>query len=199
MRVALVEQWSAFAWAQARKWHLRNGRGELEDYRSAAQVGLWDAAVRFDPTKGVQFGTFAGWYLLKHLRPHAHRDAAGGFHVPDSHGFVRLDPLAFGAAGGEDDRDYAGTIPDHRAADPREEPPDAGDVWAAVARVLAGRPREIAVLEAIYRDGLTLRQAGERIGGVSRERVRQIEVRALGRLRDKGSRFAGFLGLEGAA
>lgn len=198
-RVALVERWDGFAWQQSHKWYSRNRRGDIEDYRSAAQVGLWDAACRFRPELGHQFQTYAGWYLLRYLRPHAQAQAAGGFHVPDHLGFVHLAAAPFGSAGDEDDGDpFAGTIPDHRADDPRESPPDPAAVWAAVERVLAGRPRELLVLRLRFREGLGLKAAAERIGR-SRERVRQIEARAIGRLRDRGHMFAGFLDLEGAA
>lgn len=198
VRVALVERWGAMAWQQARKWYFRNRRGELDDYRSAAQVGLWDAAVRFDPTKGVGYSTYAGWYLIKYLRPHAHHEAAGGFHVPCHHGFVHVAATPFGGLGEEGDgTDFAGSVP-ARETDPREEPPDAAAVWAAVERVLAGRPRELLVLRLRYREGWTLKAVADHLSR-SRELVRQIEARAVGRLRDKGRLFAGFLDLEGAA
>lgn len=192
VRVALVEKWGAYAWHQARKWHGRTKRGDLDDYRSAAQVALWEAVLRFEPERGLVFGTYAGWYLLKYLRPHAQAEAAGGFHVPDRHGFVHLSPMAFGAAGEEGDGDYAGTIPDHRADDPREEPPAAAELWAAVSQVLAGRGREFEVLTLRLREGLTLDAIAERWGR-SKERVRQIELRAVQRLRDRGSMFEQFL------
>lgn len=193
VRVALVEKWGAYAWRQARKWHGRTKRGDLDDYRSAAQVALWEAVLRFEPERGLVFGTYAGWYLLKHLRPHAQAEAAGGFHVPDHHGFVHLVPAsADEAMPGGDDATFAGTIPDHRADDPREEPPAAAELWAAVSQVLAGRGRELEVLTLRLREGLTLDAIAERWGR-SKERIRQIEIRAVQRLRDRGSMFEGFL------
>lgn len=70
------------------------------------------------------------------------------------------------------------------AYDPRREERDRVEwtesEWQDVLRVLPGRDREIISLR--FRRGLTLDQAGEVIG-VTRERARQIESRALERLR----------------
>lgn len=94
-----------------------------------------------------------------------------------------LSPIASIDLPGDDLHErYAGTDP----------PPDAqldrtrraGDIARAVALL---PPRERAIIEARYLgddDGASLRALAEgALGGISRERVRQIEARALGRLR----------------
>ncbi|HUW31235.1 MAG TPA: sigma-70 family RNA polymerase sigma factor [Planctomycetota bacterium] len=35
----------------------------FDDHVAAGLVGLWQAAVRFDPARDVQFGTFAHWHI----------------------------------------------------------------------------------------------------------------------------------------
>ena len=56
---------------------------------------------------------------------------------------------------------------------------DRAAVLAALARL---RPRQRAVIEGRFFDGLTLTEVGDRIG-VTRERTRQIQVEAIERLR----------------
>lgn len=43
-------------------------RGEQrESILAAAAVGLWKAALRYDPSKGTRYTTIAFWYLKKHI------------------------------------------------------------------------------------------------------------------------------------
>jgi RNA polymerase sigma factor (sigma-70 family) len=89
---------------------------------------------------------------------------------------------------GTDDRTLEDVLADPDAADP-DERIERERVWGCVRRELAGLDeRERSVLAWRYGlDGelpLTLQQIGERLG-LSRERVRQIESKALGRLRDR--------------
>lgn len=38
-----------------------------DDVRGAARLGLVRAAAKFDPERGVQFGTYAGWWIRKEV------------------------------------------------------------------------------------------------------------------------------------
>ena len=62
---ALVEQYRSFVTALAKKI-LRSLPSfvELEDLEGYGQIGLIEASRRFDPTRGVQFKTFA-YYRIR--------------------------------------------------------------------------------------------------------------------------------------
>lgn len=74
--------------------------------------------------------------------------------------------------------------------------PDPAGVWAAVCDTLADS-RERQVVWMRYGLGATLDQIGAAIG-VSKERVRQLVDRAVGRLRERGERFAEWRGEDAA-
>jgi RNA polymerase primary sigma factor len=63
---ALVEANIRFAVQVAKQYQ---GMGlQLEDLIGFANIGLFEAAERFDPTKGVKFITFAVWYIRAELQ-----------------------------------------------------------------------------------------------------------------------------------
>lgn len=198
-RLALVRQWDALAWKQAGKWHRTgDGRGSLDDFHAAAVLGLWEAALKFEPERGYVFPTYASWYVLKYLKEAAHQEAAGGLHVPMAHGVQRLPIMAFGEISAEFGADGAvpfdQTVPD-RARGEDELPPEPVGVWRAVSDLLPRR-RLWLVVWYRYRCGMTLDQVGAELG-VSKERVRQLEVKAVARLRRMGGRLREYV--EGAA
>lgn len=55
----LAEQWERFAKGEAFKWWRRAG-GNLDDWLSLADEVLWDAAIRFESSRGFSFGTYLG-------------------------------------------------------------------------------------------------------------------------------------------
>lgn len=59
----LAARWTAFAWRHARA---AGDPTEQADLHQAALVGLWEAALRFDPASG-RYSTFAGWYVQRAL------------------------------------------------------------------------------------------------------------------------------------
>ncbi len=109
-RSALVE---AHAWIVSQFVAKYDGRGNGADLREAGMLGLCEAAARFSPGKGVQFGTYA-WNWVKgavleeirtaHVVPISKRAALGKTltHVKapniDSLPLVVDDPKATGSA-----------------------------------------------------------------------------------------------------
>ncbi len=132
---------------------------DWDDLLQAAFMGVLRAAELFDEANGARFSTYADWWIRQRVQQW--REGA------QRHAHLSLDALEEGAG--------------PFAAGPGvEAAPDAGDV---VRRAMAFMPpRERAVLRLRFLKGLTLTQAGERLG-VSKERIRQIQGRALGWLR----------------
>jgi RNA polymerase sigma factor (sigma-70 family) len=160
-----------------------------EDLESEGRLGLLDAALRFDPSHGVQFITYASWWARRRMQLFAARHArvvrrpTRRHHAPEVEwGEVSIDdPIGAGAA-----RRWSDVL-----ADPAARPPVAEllvvEDTALLARAVGELPPLWARIVAL-RFGLddvppmTLRAIGARLS-LSRERVRQIEVKSLRRLR----------------
>jgi RNA polymerase sigma factor (sigma-70 family) len=89
---------------------------------------------------------------------------------------------------GTDDLSLEDLLADDEAADPVEEVNET-ELHGVISRAVANLdPREREIVESRFglhgESPLTLQQIGERMG-LSRERVRQLETRALGRLREQ--------------
>jgi RNA polymerase primary sigma factor len=172
----------------------------FEDLLSEGNLGLLEAARRFDAGRGARFTTYAAWwirkFILQALRtqsglvrlPDARRRAAGsrpaGRHVE-----LRLDHR-----GGHGDRaSLAEVLADPSCGCPEQRTVQRdlelrlvsalGGLSGPSQRVLQGR------FGLSGDDPLTLKQVGER-EGFSRERARQIENDALRRLRRELTRRA---------
>ncbi|MBI2301527.1 MAG: sigma-70 family RNA polymerase sigma factor [Armatimonadetes bacterium] len=145
----------------------------LDDLVQEGSVGLIHAVDRFDAGRGVPFGYYAALWIR-----HALRRAVAG---PGPAGDAEAEPPDL-----VPDADLLDSL-----ADPRAHAPEAGALEAAgdssVRRLLSGLDeRESQVL--IRRLGLfgerehTLAEIGAALG-LSRQRVQQLEQRALARLR----------------
>jgi len=145
--------------------HVAPGR-PLDDLVSDGTVSLMQAIERFDFTRGVRFSTYASWAIRKNFAksiPHEMqiRNAAmtGAQELIDEH-------------------------PDTSTVSPaqREVRDLLRSTVASLLLELGPREREIVVARfGIGREPETLEQIGQRFA-VSRERVRQIEARALSKL-----------------
>jgi len=145
--------------------HLGTGR-RLDELVSDGTVSLMQAIEKFDFRRGNRFSTYATWAILRNFAktiPHEarihHTEITGTTDLIASHG----DPKA--------------RVPQQR---------DFRDVLrSTVAELLLElSPREREIIAArfgIGRQAETLEQIGQRFG-VSRERIRQLEARALRKL-----------------
>jgi RNA polymerase sigma factor (sigma-70 family) len=220
-RRRLVESNLRLVVAIARR-HARAGVEPL-DLIQEGNIGLMEAARRFDPARGVRFATYAGWWIRSSMR-RAVAAESGPIRLPDrvldaiarvraaereleqrlrrtptlaevaaesglteatvatARGAARP-PVELDAPLSDDgDASLADVLPDHAAADPAEGL--AGDdelaALAAALDALDERPRTVVALRFGLGDAepATLGDVAGRLR-LSRERVRQVETRAL--------------------
>ena len=200
----------------------------IDELVAAGNLGVVEAATRFDPSRGVRFGSYAEWWVRKAIleaveaqagplrlpryqwdwvrrlqrlraewirRHHEEPDAdrlsrAAGLPVAD---VVRLVSFPRSAVsldqppGGAEDRPLKEMLADSASEGPLRSMIRDELTSRLRRRVLELEPRQRDVLRKRF--GLegesprTLRETARELG-VSRERVRQIEVRALLELRD---------------
>lgn len=151
-------------------------------------LGLIEAAKRFDPTRNVKFITYAVWWIRESMM-HALSDQTRAFSFP---------PKLFAVLGtGADDvslndpvtadgsRHVADTLAQDQAPieDEMIHQADIDELTSALGE-LDGKEREIVRLRFGLEDDepRTLQEIGDRLH-LSRERVRQIESRAKDKLR----------------
>lgn len=177
-RNALVEQWLPLVGWVIKKlgFRARHVAGlPLEEAESAGRLGLLRAAELWDETRGIRFNTFAAYWIKQHIFRAAEQWRL--VHVPchKLHDKSYRPARCFSLDSNSNKWNYnpvyeALSIPD---ADRRDE-------MEVAMRCLRQRERE--VLKLRFWEGLTLLETGARLG-VTRERIRQIEARALEKLR----------------
>jgi RNA polymerase primary sigma factor len=151
-------------------------------------LGLMEAARRFDPSHNVKFITYAVWWVRQSMM-HVLADSTRAFSFPPK----LFGALHSGGPGGEDvslsDTIGSDTIGDRLPLDQapvEEELIHQADLeeLAAALQDLEGKEQEVVRLRYGLGDGepQTLQEIGDRLH-LSRERVRQIESRAKEKLR----------------
>ena len=160
-----------------------------EDLEAEGRLGLFEAALRFDPSHGAQFLTYASFWSRRRMQTFVARQARVVRRPASRTGQARdrddvsLDqPVSEGSA-----LSWADLLVDHknpRALDAMVCAEDAALITFA-ARELPPQWRTIIVRRFGLDGGpaMTLAAVGETIG-LSRERVRQIEQKAMARLRE---------------
>ncbi len=161
----------------------------LLDLIHEGNLGLIEAAKRFDPTRNVKFITYAVWWIREAMM-HALSDQTRAFSFP---------PKLFSVLGvGADDRSLNEPVSEDGSRQlgdtlPQEQVPAVEDEMihqadldelAAAMRELDGKEAEVVRLRFGLEDDepRTLQEIGDRMR-LSRERVRQIESRAKDKLR----------------
>lgn len=174
-RNKLIESNLRFAIQVARQYQ---GMGlELEDLIGFANVGLFEAAERFDANRGVKFITFAVWYIRAELQK-ALNDLSRTVRIP-SH---RTATEAYGTKSisapvgdSENSETYADRF---LASEPVQSNRDRADMMFDIDRTLAQlKPRQEEALRRNYGLGFEYAQTMEQIGeemGITNERARQL-------------------------
>ena len=131
---------------------------EFDDLSSIGTVGLMKACDRFEPSRGLQFSTYAVPMIEGEIR-RALRDTgpAGYRRRPESPpATVSLDA----PFGDEEDRGWEDVLPDHNAADPQQEG-DMADLRTALDML---PDANAAVVRMYFFDGLTETEIAGRVG-----------------------------------
>jgi RNA polymerase primary sigma factor len=186
----LVRSNLAFVAAVARPY--RSCGIPFEDLVSEGNLGLLEAARRFDAARGTRFTTFAVWWIRKAVLRALTRQAVM-VRVPDKRrrearaaGERRIEVVSIDQPAGRTDVLLGDLLPDRRTADPETHLARREARRLVVAAIRALDPRERAIVQARFgMDGraiLPLRETGGMFG-LSREAVRLIEKRALRKMR----------------
>jgi RNA polymerase primary sigma factor len=172
----------------------------VEDLISEGNIGLIEAARRFDPSRGVRFSSYAAWYIRKYMiSALVHHQTQNSVPEPVAPGETSASRRAKGTrprrqklVSLDDFTSDPGdrSLSEKRAATNGDEPEALilqHELAEAIRTVLPKLPSvERRILVAHYGlDGeppLTLQEIGRALG-YTRERVRQIEVRGLARAR----------------
>ena len=161
---------------RARGWINLATRTRSRDYcrgiNEAAVLGLIDGISRFDPTYGVELGTYVVYWIDQKIRCHLQERHPFGASASRARFRVKLLSL---------------DIPDEVGMLAREdvgfEEADDGDSVEYLLRPIAD-PRVRDMVQAVVVDEETYRSVGER-HGISHARVEQLVRRELGNLRTR--------------
>lgn len=160
-----------------------------DDLESEARLGLLDAARRFRPELGVQFITYASFWARRRMQTFVARHAAV-VRRPERRGTepprARLDVSLDDPVGANANARWRDVLADPTARAPLADLLLAEDT-ARVREAVADLPPPWRIIVAMRygldgRRPMTLQSIGARLG-LSRERVRQLESKALRRMR----------------
>lgn len=200
-RISLIASHARIAWAMARRY----ARGDVEAEDDLAQhglLGLMRALDKFDPDYGIRFSTYSRFWVKAQIA-----DAAAACLVGVKMGARRFIAIRSGRIDFSDDPASAAAFGEISLSTPvgdggaelgdlfvcAGERPDAAVETRSSRAFIAGaleaamnaldpRERDIVRLRRLREIPVTLEELGQ-LYGVSRERIRQIEAAAIGKLR----------------
>jgi len=148
----LVEEYQALVKSVVSKY--RSEHLSREDLIQEGMIGLLEANKRFNPTRGVQFGSYAHYCITKRI-----------LSALDQHSEQTADPKTM-----EDIADKAST----------ELSAPGPDLTSRLPQDMPLPERQVIILS--YQKAYTIAQMAEELG-ISRERVKQLRAKALRRMR----------------
>ena len=163
-----------------------------EDLNAEAQLGLLEAARRFDLGNTTRFATYAAWWIRATLSAYVmvnQRCVRARMSVAGKRAFFRetrpMDLSLDTPIGEGDGATFGDMLEDEaRSADDIVETADGIEHMRVALRTLNKRERAVLKARKLTDDPVTLETVGARFG-VSKERIRQIETAALGKLRQQ--------------
>ncbi len=180
-RDRLIYSCTGLVWQIARRLG-RNNKQLTDELAQEGFMGLLRAVEKFDPNRGTRFSTFAIWWIRAFERRYIRR--------------IPLETSLDSPISDDADVTLKDTLSDERLDQWHllglDTEGDAQLLRQVVDKVLHGREAEVIRLRYLSEDDATLDDVSRKILGhsgapVSRERVRQIEMRAIAKL-DKGMR-----------
>jgi RNA polymerase primary sigma factor/RNA polymerase sigma factor len=137
---------------------------------SDGNISLMRAVEKFDYFRGYKFSTYASWAIMKNFART----------IPDEHRYRDR----FRTSNSE----MFGSTPDDRSDQFEQESSQSQRQWQVEKILERLDPREQTIIRRRFglqrgQEPLTLKQVGAELG-VTKERIRQIEARALGKLRE---------------
>jgi len=172
---ALVEANLRFVIQVAKQYQ---GMGlELEDLIAFGNIGLFEAAERFNPDKGVKFITFAVWYIRAELQK-ALNDLSRTVRIPSHKTATEEQYIKSIHAPVGDDENKETYADRYLAADSTKSARDTADLQFDLQRALNQlKPKQAEAICRFYGIGLEYPQCMDQIAeemGVTNERARQL-------------------------
>ena len=161
----------------------------VADLVQEGAVGLMEAIRRFNPERGTRLSTYAVWWIRAAIQDHIARAAP----LARIESRAALKARLFGARrGGAPDVEDRAPVPVEALASPEPSPEDkavAASEWRhrmsrlpAALAALSQRERHIIARRFASQPAFSRAAIGRELG-LSKERVRQLELRALARMR----------------
>ena len=173
---------------------LRGGSLELDELEGIGVMGMIEAAERFDASRGVQFGTYATWWIRQHMINALKKRSAELASILSLEKKFNPGPGGDGDAHDEDRQCLGDLLEAH---DTTEQDELRDEVAALLAHLPATERRVIELRYQVGTDAeygvedipLTYTEVGRRLG-MTADLVKKTEERALMKMRYWGERGA---------